>query len=65
MCSESVSLLKTLGQSKSGTHSDLVVELLVPLYETEQAGGSVGFLWIPVDVGVEGSEERHGCESAH
>lgn len=55
MCSESVSFLKTLGESKSGTRSDLVVELLVLLYETEQAGGSVGFLWILVDVGVEGN----------
>lgn len=29
---------------------------MVTLSRTEQAGGSVTFLWVPADVGVEGNE---------
>lgn len=32
------------------------MELLVLLDKIEQAGGSVGFLWVPAHIGVEGNE---------
>ena len=56
ICSDSASVLMTLRGGSLGGRSDLVVELLVLLYRIEHAGGSVGFLWVPAHVGVEGNE---------
>lgn len=39
-----------------GAWPELVVQLLVLLYKTEQAGGLVGFLWVSAHIGVGGKE---------
>jgi len=56
ICSDSASVLKTLGGYNMGARPDLFMELMVLLYKIEKAGGSVGFLWVPAHVGVEGNE---------
>lgn len=56
ICSDSASVLKTLGGSNMGARPDLFMELMVLLYKIEKAGGSVGFLRVPAHVGVEGNE---------
>lgn len=45
-----------LWECKVGAQSELVLELLIMLSRTEQAAHSVGFLWVPAHVGVEGNE---------
>ena len=38
-----------------------MVELLTLMYRIEQAGESVGFMWVPAHVGIEGNELADGA----
>ena len=62
ICSDSASVLMTLKELGLGARSDLMVELLTLMYRIEQAGESVGFMWIPTHVGIEGNELADGAE---
>ena len=61
ICSDSASVLLTLREGGLGARSDLMVELLTLMYRIEQVGESVGFMWVPAHVGIEGNEQVDGA----
>lgn len=56
ICSDSLSGLMAIGGERGGARLDLVGEILTSVYRLERRGCSVGFLWVPAHVGVEGNE---------
>lgn len=50
----------TLEEGKLGVRLDLMVELLVQVYNIEKAEGKVGFFWVPAHVKVEKTEVADG-----
>lgn len=57
ICSDSMSALMVLeGGEGAKARPDIVSEILMVVYRLERQGCSVGFLWVPAHVGVEGNE---------
>uniref|UniRef100_A0A8C2KZI6 Uncharacterized protein n=1 Tax=Cyprinus carpio TaxID=7962 RepID=A0A8C2KZI6_CYPCA len=57
ICSDSSAALMALKGRKSEARSDLVVEVLVTLNRVNKMGSTVGFIWVPAHIGVQGNEE--------
>lgn len=56
ICSDSAAVLTSLESGGGNARTDLCFELLAIIVRIEQAGGEVGFLWVPAHVGVTGNE---------
>lgn len=55
VCSDLAAVLMALQGGGSRVRPDLISELATVLYKINMAGCSVGFLWVPAHVGVEGN----------
>lgn len=55
VCSDSAAALEVLS-GVLWVRPDLIFELYMALHRVECAGGSVGFMWVPAHVGVDGNE---------
>lgn len=61
MCSDSATALMALKGGRSGSRTDLIIEIMIALHRIEKLGSTVGFVWVPPHVGVQGNE---GADSA-
>uniref|UniRef100_A0A3B1IE94 Reverse transcriptase domain-containing protein n=1 Tax=Astyanax mexicanus TaxID=7994 RepID=A0A3B1IE94_ASTMX len=56
ICSDSQTVLKSLTNGQKSSRIDIIYDVLMILLRLQHLGLSVGFLWVPAHVGVEGNE---------
>lgn len=57
MCSDSAAALMALKGGRSGSRTDLIIETMITLHQIEKSASTLGFVWVPAHVGVQGNEE--------
>ena len=61
ICSDSQAALMSLKTFNSDSRQDLIYEIAMSLYRTQQLGLYIKFIWIPAHVGVMGNEMVDKC----
>ena len=61
ICSDSQAALMSLKTYKSDSRQDLIYEIAMSLYRTQQLGLYIKFIWIPAHIGVMGNEMVDKC----
>jgi ribonuclease HI len=58
ICTDSLSVIKTLEQKKINTHTEkIIIDIKTTLTNLQNCGYRISFLWIPSHVGIQGNEK--------